>query len=78
MPNWSNVYDEFIAGLFLSLLLALLTLLVKLIMKFSFRRYIVSVTRDAINQCARNNRLSYRNALREMDERIQARKTRKE
>jgi hypothetical protein len=76
MPNWSNVYDEFIAGLFLSMFLALVTIMIKLAMKFSFRRFVVSVVRDAITQCSRNNKISHLNALRDMDKRIQARKDR--
>jgi hypothetical protein len=53
MPNWSNVYDEFIAGLLLIIFTALVGFVLRAVFGLSFKRYVASIAVMVIRQCPR-------------------------
>jgi hypothetical protein len=72
--HWNEVYHECISGLIMTVIFGAMSLVFKIVFRFSLKRYLVEIVNTALSQCAKNNRINYRRALKEMDQRISARK----
>lgn len=65
MPNWSNVYDEFIAGLLLIMFTGIVAFVARYVFRLSLRKYVIGIAIEVVKRCPRIPILEIRRYLKD-------------